>query len=97
MLAFQSVDGRGPGSSSPRRCRMSSSSLFTVDASRSIFCVDFDVVERKVAGPHRGARFSPMEHGAHRELGLLHRRHALLFALRRIAPTLMRDAHGIEV
>src|SRR5438477_11005008 len=65
--------------------------------SRPILGVYFDVVERKIAGPDRRGCLAAMEHGPYRELRLLHRRHALLFAVSRVAATLMGDPHLVDV
>src|SRR6185503_13919999 len=80
MLAFQSVAGGGGGSSCSRRCRICSSSLLTL-RSRTVLGVDFHVVERKVASPDGRVGLAAVEHHAHGELGLAHRRDAQLVAV----------------
>src|SRR3954464_10697923 len=97
MLAVQSVGTLGRGRISASRCRISSRSLFTADASRPIFRIDFHVVEREVAGPHGGTRLPPVQEHANAELRLLHRRDSVCLAIGRIAGTRNRNPHGVDV
>src|SRR3954465_946647 len=98
-LAFQSVAGGGGGSSVSSRCRIFSSSLLKsrLCASRPVFGVDFHVVKREVASPHRSIRLAPAEHHPHREFRLLHHRHALLVLVGGMPSTSRSDEHLVEI
>src|SRR5258708_11103589 len=65
--------------------------------SSAVFRVDFHVVEGEITSPDRGLGFAAIEHRAHFELGLLHRRYPLLLAVRRIPAATMDHAHLVDV
>src|SRR6476659_69790 len=97
MLAAQSVGALGRGRISASRCRISSRSLFTSEASRPIFGVDFHVVEREVTSPDGGARRATVQEHANTKLRLLHRGDRLFLPVGGIAGTRNRNAHGVYV
>src|SRR5207342_1605923 len=70
---------------------------FLVLCSCAVFGVYLHVIERQIASPYGRVGLATVQHRTHHELGLLHRRRALLLPIGRVAAAVLGDQDVIYI